>query len=212
MKRMGLAVWLCAAYCTVHAQTSAEWLQQKKTRIRYLTQQVAAFQVYLGDLKKGYRTVKNGLNVINDLKHGDFDLHHDYFNSLSSVSNAVRVDGKVERAADLESKIIDLTRSLRKLFPSSFLFAFERNYLTATIDNLLEKCSEDMDKLNTVTTSDKAQMTEARRFNEINTLYQSVQDKYSFAVHLKQSTQSLLRYRSKEKMNASTIYSLYGLK
>lgn len=212
MKRMGLIVFLFVAMSTSYAQTTAEWLQQKKTRIRYLMQQVAAFQMYIGDVKKGYRTVRDGLHVINDIKHGDFDLHHDYFNSLSSVSAGVKGYSKVGAFAKLQSQIIDLSKATRKLFSSPFLYASEQSYITATINSLLQKCSDDVDKIATVTTSGKMEMTEERRLEEVNSLYESAQDKYSFAVHLLQSTQLLLRSRSKDKENTANMYSIYGLK
>ncbi len=37
---------------TLSAQTSAEWLSQKKTQKKYLVQQIAALDVYAGYLSK----------------------------------------------------------------------------------------------------------------------------------------------------------------
>ncbi len=212
MKRMGLLAVLVIVISGSYAQTTAEWLQQKKTRIRYLVQQVAAFQMYLNDLKKGYRTVKNGLGVIDDIKHCDFDLHHDYFSSLSVVRANIKGNSKVQAIADLQVQTVSTSKAIRKLFASSFLLPCEQGYITATINNVMQKCLEDMDKLMTLTTSGKVQMKDKQRLDQINVLYQSAQDKYSFTVHLKQSTQLLLQLRMKEKTNASTIHSLYGLK
>ena len=212
MKRSGLIVIMCIAMSASFAQTSQEWLQQKKTRIRYLMQQVAAFQMYAGDLKKGYRTVKGGLHLIDDIKHGDFDLHHRYFSSLSSVSSNIKGCNKVQGICELQAEIIDISQALRKLFSSPILYSSEQTYLSATMSNLLQKCSEDLDKLYTVTSAGEMQMKEKQRLEEINTLYQSAQDKYTFAVHLKQSTKLLLQSREKDKTNTSAMYSLYGLK
>ena len=212
MKKIGLLAVLVIAMSGTYAQTTAEWLQQKKTRIRYLLQQVAAFQMYVADLKKGYRTVKNGLDVINDIKHGDFNLHHDYFSSLSAVSPIIKGSSKVQAITDLQAQTLNTSKAIRTLCSSSFLFLSEQAYITATFNNLVQKCSEDMDKLSILTMSGEMEMTDDQRLNEINALYQSAQDKLSFAVHLKQTTQGLIKSRMKDKANLSTIQSLYGLK
>lgn len=212
MKRMCLLAALVITVSGTYAQTTAEWLQQKKTRIRYLLQQVAAFQMYVADLKKGYRAVKDGLATINNIKHSDFDLHHDYFSSLSAVSANVKGTSKVQAITDLQAQTLNTSKAIRTLCSSSFLFPSEQAYITATINNLVQKCSEDMDKLSVLTTSGEMKMTDDQRLNEIDALYQSTQDKLSFAVHLKQTTQGLIKSRMKDKTNLSTIQSLYGLK
>ena len=47
-------------------------------------------EVYAGYLKKGYDITQDGLKLISDIKHGDFDLHNDYFNSLKKVALAIK--------------------------------------------------------------------------------------------------------------------------
>ncbi|MDQ2753440.1 MAG: hypothetical protein M3R72_10505 [Bacteroidota bacterium] len=212
MKRMILIPILWGSVLACSAQTSQEWFQQKKTRIQYAALQLMAFQVYMSDLQKGYKTVKGGLNVIHDLKRGDFDLHHNYFGSLVSISEAVKGYDKVKGITFLQMQIVNVSKAIHKLFSSPFLLSSEQDYLRATFNNLLKKSSDDIDNANLLTTSNEAQLKESERLEGINDLYQSVKDKYTFAVHLQQSTQLLLLSRSKEKTNTSTLNSLYGLK
>ena len=47
-------------------------------------------------LKKGYEIVDKGWNTVNDIKHGDFDLHNNYFTSLKQVNSSTGDYGKVE--------------------------------------------------------------------------------------------------------------------
>ena len=83
---MKILLTLCAIMCmsSAKSQTWDEWFQQKKTKLKYIAQQIAAFEVYAGYLKKGYEIVDEGWNTVNDIKHGDFDLHNNYFTSLKS--------------------------------------------------------------------------------------------------------------------------------
>ena len=63
---------------TVEAQTFSEWFRQKKTQKKYLLQQIAALQVYIGYAQKGYRIAKEGLTTIGGFTKGEFDLHSDF--------------------------------------------------------------------------------------------------------------------------------------
>ena len=52
---------LCAfSFQAAKAQTFAEWFQQKKTQIKYLTEQIAALEQYGNYVKQGYRIAQGG--------------------------------------------------------------------------------------------------------------------------------------------------------
>lgn len=212
MRAVILISLFCGSILAGSAQNAEEWFRQKKTRIQYGEQQVLALQVYMGDLQKGYQTVRGGLTIIHHLKKGDFDLHHNYFSSLSASSEAVRTYDNLKGIALLQMQIVNVSKAIHKLFSSPFLLSSEQDYLNATLNNLLKKSSDDIENANLLTTSNKEELTEKERLKGINDVYQSVQDQYTFAVHLKQSVQLLLLSRSKEKTNTSTLNSLYGLK
>src|SRR6266498_4565607 len=95
MKRFLLSLLLIVGVHTSYGQTWNEWFRQKKTQIQYLVKQIAALKVYTDYLEKGYNIAKDGTNLINDIKHGDFNLHNNYFTSLKSVSSSVRNYSKV---------------------------------------------------------------------------------------------------------------------
>src|SRR5688572_5776828 len=77
------------------SQTWNEWFRQKKTQKQYLVQQIAALKVYLKYLKEGYTVVKKGMQIVGDIKEGNFNSHKDYFNSLREVNVLVSGSGKV---------------------------------------------------------------------------------------------------------------------
>ncbi len=84
---------LSVSFC--QGQTYDEWFRQKKTQKKYLLEQIAALQTYIGYAGKGYSIVTGGLSIIRNIKHGDFNLHNNFFNSISSVNPAIKKYSKV---------------------------------------------------------------------------------------------------------------------
>ena len=64
---------MCFNLC--YAQTFEEWFQQTQTQKHYLVEQIAALQVYLGYVKKGYDIASKGIHTISDIKNGEFNLY-----------------------------------------------------------------------------------------------------------------------------------------
>ena len=127
----------------VAAQTFAEWFRQKATQKKYLIQQIAALQVYIGYVSKGYSIAKKGLNTIQDIKHGDFDLHKNYFSSLASVNPTIK---RYTRVADIISLEINIVRQTASVIwyckESNQLTLSELTYLQNVFDQLLSDCSK----------------------------------------------------------------------
>src|SRR5258706_10649819 len=93
MKKMVLVMLLIFNYA--YGQTYDEWFRQQKTQIKYLTEQIAALQVYAGYVEKGYKIAKDGLDAIHAIKQGDFSLHNKYFSSLKNVNHNVKAYAKI---------------------------------------------------------------------------------------------------------------------
>ena len=102
-------IFLSFSLETIHAQTWDEWFSQKKTQIKYLTQQLAALQVYESYLSKGYKIADQGLRATGKIKDGEFNLHQVFFSSLSTVSSAVQRDSRI---ADIVSLQISINRAI----------------------------------------------------------------------------------------------------
>ena len=76
MKKI-IAIALLLSFAeSISAQTFDEWFNQKATQRKYLIQQIAALEVYTGYVSDGYSIAKKGLNIIHDIKNGDFNLHY----------------------------------------------------------------------------------------------------------------------------------------
>src|SRR5438093_6658250 len=88
------------------AQTFSEWFEQKETQKKYLIEQIAALQTYLGYVQKGYSIAQKGLTTISNIKNGEFNLHTDYFNSLRSVNPNIKSCAKVADIIAMQLRIV----------------------------------------------------------------------------------------------------------
>jgi hypothetical protein len=93
-----------------NAQVFNEWFRQKTTQKKYLLQQIAALQVYIGYAKKGYNIVSSGINTIRDIKKGDFNLHSTFFNALKSINPKISRYVKVADIISYQVRIIKLAK------------------------------------------------------------------------------------------------------
>jgi len=182
------------------AQTFAEWFRQKATQKKYLIQQIAALQVYIGYLSKGYSIAKKGLNTIQDIKHGDFNLHKNYFGSLSSVNPTIKRYSRVAEIISLEINIVRQAESvIRYCKESNQLTLSELTYLQNVFGHLLSDCSKSLDKLFAVVTDGSLTMKDDERISAIDKIYDDMVDKQVFCRSFGNATKGLCVQRMNEQ-------------
>lgn len=212
---MRTALVICTIFISslASAQTGDEWFHQKKTKLKYIEQQIAAFEVYAGFLKKGYDVVDEGWHIVDNIKHGDFDLHNNYFTSLKQVNRAVGDYDKVEGIQNLQLQILEINEAIKKFIQTNKnLQAEEKDYINQVMSNLLNKCADNLDELKMLITSDSLSMKDDERLKRINGLYDDMQDKYDFAKYFQNSVQTLALSREKVSNDVTTSKLLYGIK
>ena len=213
MKRLLILLLFAILSTTTKAQTFAEWFQQKTTQKKYLLQQIAALQVYIGYVQKGYSVAKQGLTAISDIKHGEFNLHKDYFNSLKTVNPKIKNYSKVADIIALQVKIIKTYKEAIKHVKQSEAFnAKEIIYVNGAFERLLDDCSETIDALIVVTTSGELEMKDDERLKRIDALYSEMQDKYTFAQAFSKEAKLLAASRIAEQNDVKTMRILDGIK
>lgn len=214
MKKILLFLLLVvSAGSSLQAQTFAEWFQQKKTQKKYLLQQIAALQVYIGYAKKGYNIVKDGLNTIGGFTRGEFNLHTDYLNSLKSVNPEIRRYAKVADIIALQVKIVkNYNRTYGRLNSSNAFSNDELTYIRRVFGRLLDDCDKSLDELITITTDGKLEMKDDERIARIDKLYLDMQDKYTFSQSFSNDAKSLAASRIKENTDVQTSRVLQGIK
>lgn len=185
---------------SMSAQTFAEWFRQKSTQKKYLIQQIAALQVYIGYVSKGYSIAKKGLNTIQDIKHGDFDLHKNYFSSLVSVNPTIKRYTRVANIISLEINIVRQTASvIQYCKESNQLTLSELTYLQNVFDLLLSDCSKSLDKLFDVITDGSLTMKDDERIKAIDKIYDDMVDKQVFCRSFGNTTKGLCVQRMNEQ-------------
>jgi len=163
----------CMLIPRTHAQTFGEWFQQDKTQKKYLLAQIAALQIYLDYIKKGFTICHDGLYFIHQVKNGEFNLHSLFFSSLKKVNPQVL---HYARAADIianHTYIIAHYKGILSAANSSGQFSADENALFAKcFSNLVSEVNNTLSDLITVTTNDQMQMSDDERMKRIDELYQ----------------------------------------
>lgn len=213
MKKLIMAIAICLIISSSNAQTTDEWLNQKSTQKKYLLQQIAALQVYLGYAKKGYNIVTGGINTIHNIKNGDLNLHRDFFNRLRNVNPAIRRYAKVADIIAYQVKIIKQTKLvLQQIRETKQFTEAELDYCKQVFDTLLDECIKTVEELILVITSGELEMKDDERLKRIDGLYADVQDKYSFACSFSEDMGLLAVQRLGEQMEINRSKILNGLK
>ncbi len=201
------------AFHSSNAQTTDESLNQNSTQKKYLLQQIAALQVYLGYAKKGYNIVTGGINTIRNIKNGDLNLHRDFFNRLQNVNPVISQYAKVADIIAYQVKIIKQTKLvLQQIRETKQFTEAELNYCKQVFDTLLDECIKTVEELTLVTTSGELEMKDDERLKRIERLYTDVQDKYSFTCSFSEDMGLLAVQRLGEQMEINRSKIINGIK
>lgn len=212
MKKFLLIGMICFSVSEVKAQTFNEWFKQQKTQIQYLTDQIAALQVYSQSLEKGYEITSAGLKFIHGIKKGDFDLHELYFSSLKKVNPQVKSYSKIEDIILLQTEILDACTKQKKRMKQRQEFSNdEMGYSVKVFNNLLAGCGQIIDELVSVLSDGNFEMKDDERIKIIDQLYDQMQDRYVFVQHFGNETNALGIQRMKDQNDVRTEREEFGI-
>jgi len=193
-------------------QNTEEWLNQKKTQEKYLRQQIAALQIYIGYAKTGYKIVNKGLTTVQNIKKGDFNLHRDFISSFSKVNPKIKGYAKVADIIAYQVRIIAATKEmLRGAREAGQFTTNEMDYCSMVIDNLLNSSLDNIEDLLTIITSGELSMKDDERIKRIDALYADMQDKYSFVSSFSEEMGLLTVQRMRELHDVDISKKLNGL-
>jgi DNA repair ATPase RecN len=195
---------------SIRAQGWGGWFNQKQTQTKYLIKQIAALQVYLHYLEKGYAITEDGLHLIGDLKNGEFNLHKSYFSSLKTVNPNIMKYPKIAAMLSMQMGIINNHYSVTASAKESQQFSMEEvNYIKKVYENLEDEAEKDLDELQLVIKNGQMQMTDDERISEIDKIYNRVQDKYSFSKKFSDKIKMLIEQRKQIETEAQQLKRLY---
>jgi hypothetical protein len=212
MRRIFLGCMLLMGMVPGKAQTFAEWFNQNGTRLKYYAQQIAAFQAYLGELKKGYSISDDGLGAIGGSKQAEFDLHNDYYTSLGEINPALGKMGEVAELISLQAAIIQRFTSAMARYRSGGLFGADRlAYVGQVYDNVLKAGLADVEVLTEVLTVQDFEMTDDQRLGRIKTLDSAMRDRYAFTLAFMDGADVLEQQVAEEMGEVGTVKAYYGI-
>lgn len=204
MKKVFVIVLACLI-----ASVSANAQTQKK----YMLQQIAALQVYIGYAKKGYNIASKGINTVRNIKNGDFNLHRDFFSSLKNVNPKISKYVKVADIIAYQIRIVKNTKQTLQIIRETKQFTTEElEYCKKVFDNLLDQCVKTIDELLLVTTPGKLEMKDDERLKKIDRIYSDMQDKYSFCSSFSDEMGMLALQRLSEQTEITQSKILNGIK
>ena len=193
-------LFILAIITKANAQTWEEWTEQKDTQIKYLVQQIAAFQTYLGYAKQGYEIAHNGITTVQNIKNGEWSLHKDFFASLKIVNPVIKNSAKVADIIALQVSLVKRSKALLNECRQNGQLTYEEiAYLENACNKLLLESLKDIDELIMLITSGELQMKDDERINRLENIYTNMQQKQVFLQSFGSSMIRLLRNRSHEK-------------
>lgn len=189
------------------AQTWNEFFKQKKTQVKYLGQQIAALELYIGYARKGYEIIDGGINVVKEMSSGEFSLHRNFFASLAAVNPVIKNSVRVLEITDRQISIL----ALLEHWKSDELTRQEQINLDLVKANLLGECLLDMEALFLIMSSGKLELTDDQRLQRLEKIWLSMQDKYAFAVSFSRGITKLLNDRKTEAEDIAALRNMYLL-
>jgi hypothetical protein len=82
--------FVIGAWGSTQAQGVSTFFSQSETRLKYYAEQIATLQGYIADAEKGYKIVESGLQTVDQIKNGEFNLHNAFYTALKTVSPTVK--------------------------------------------------------------------------------------------------------------------------
>jgi hypothetical protein len=209
-----IIIWIVLLNCQLaQAQNWQEWTKQKKTQIKYLLQQIAANQIYIDYVQKGYGIARNGLTAIGNSKDGEFSLHRDFFGSLKKVNPKIKGYAKVVDIIAFQARIMKQCKSAVQHVREAGQFTpDEISHCQLVFDNLLEDCLQCIDELFLVITAGELEMKDDERLKRIDQLYTDMQSKFGFCSSFSNEMGLLSVQRMSERAEIKVTKLLNGVK
>jgi len=199
---------VAAAAPKCRAQTFAEWFKQKKTQQKYLLEQIAALQVYIGYAMKGYQLVGSGIEAVRDITNGEFNLHNAFVSGLKKVNPAIRDDVRI---AEIMALQVDILAGFNRLKGIDGMRPDQLAYISSVAGSVIGECYQQLEELLLVITSGKVEMDDEERLARLDGIYQRMLDKSAFSRHFSTEVGLLLRQQRLEQESLQNLRRYYGI-
>lgn len=203
-----IPIFMFTSIAPARAQTFAEWFSQKKTQKKYLLQQIAALQVYIGYAKKGYEIVGSGLQTVRDITNGEFGLHNAFISGLKKISQTIRNDVRVVEIIEAQVSIIKAFGTIKN---HKGFGADQLSYINRLADAVISECYTDLEELLLVITSGKLEMKDDERLKRLNAIYERMLDKSRFTQSFCGDAALMIRQKEMEQRAIDNLRRYYEI-
>jgi hypothetical protein len=194
------------------AQTQEEFFDQKKTQLRYLAEQIAALKEYARYVGQGYEIAQQGLQVVDDLKKGEFSLHKRYFDNLNIVKPQISGYWKVAAIMLSSVRIAQACRLAHVNIRSGAFTTEERKYLNNVCLRVLREIDGVLADLKSVLATGNMQLSDEGRLVIIDNLFQSMLAHQKFSTDLLFESKGMAAMRRLDSAEGKWVGKLYGVK
>lgn len=206
MKKLITLILIVMQTSVGHSQGLGNIFNQKAADLKSMGKQIALFQLYMGWIEKGYSIARSGLNLIGEIKQGDFNIHNMFFSSLSNVSPNIR---RCARVAAIIELVQSVTKELDKIELIKYLNNEEKKYLSVVKQNLIAECGKSLDLLVLVTNGSNLEMTDDKRLNKINQIYFDLLNKSVLSKEFIQEASMVSLQRQWDLKDVETLENLH---
>lgn len=213
MRRSVIIIIILLSTPALYAQTWAEWMRQKKTQIKYLTEQIGALKVYGDRLQDGYQIARKGLTTIGEIRNGEWTLHKDFLGSLERVNPLLKKHQKAIAILSMQTQTTKVAKSILKWCKEEHRTTVsEATHIEKVCAFVLEESSHHLDELLLLLTSGELQMSDDERIQRLEKIYEQVVNEHAFIQAFAGSINQLLKGRAHEQKGLELSKILNGLK
>ncbi|WP_421940586.1 TerB family tellurite resistance protein [Pedobacter sp.] len=163
----------------------------------------------LRDMKKGYRVLSKGYNMVKDISQGNYSLHQVFIDGLMLVSPEVR---KYHRIGDIltaqKDMVTEYQLKLRSFKSSGVFIPREMSYLGRVYASLLSQSLYNLYELTMVITASTLRMNDEQRLQAIDRLYEDSSDKLIFLRSFNRDAALLMEQRKAAKADLHSLENL----
>ncbi|QGA27922.1 hypothetical protein GFH32_17015 [Sphingobacteruim zhuxiongii] len=159
----------------MRAQTTAEWIKQKRTQTKYLLEQIAASTVYKRYIKSGYELMNSGLASLAKWKQGEQFLHRHFYDAEVAGMLPAVPQALLEQFRRLQKERLTHVNSLQRLIRQEHtLTRKEVEHIAAMSRRLMLQTREFQQRLLLLAKDGPRALNDQQRLQEIVSLLQEM--------------------------------------
>lgn len=212
MKQLFIVTFCLLAGISVEAQTWEEWFQQDATARKYARQQLAGLKAQFKLVEKGYKITSQGLAAIQAIKKSNLGMHAIHFISFSRVNPAIEAWPLLQKIIQYQENILKgITKAQSFLSASEDWVGPDKSYLQNVLNKLRKETLNQEETFLTLVSPGKVTLSDDERFGQIESLFESVQQRYAFLQSFLEQTRLLTIQRHLEKTQTIQLRKNTGL-